>query len=350
MSRIQRIFKNIVIMLSILGMCFAVSIGFHYLKLEEHIRTLFVFAVFSVSLTTQGYLYGILASLLSTLAVNFAFTFPFFKFSFSLPENFVSAAIMVLISVLTSTFTIKARYHDAARAEGEKERMRANLLRSVSHDLRTPLTNIYGSSAALLDNRDTLSEAQRIKMLEGIRQDSQWLVRIVENLLSITRIDSGQVKIAKSPTVLEELVDSVLTKFKKRYPNQEIELDLPDDIVIVSIDAILIEQVLINILENAVQHAFGMTRLTLRVFTLGRKAIVEIIDNGCGIRQERLKNIFNGLHEQKDRPADSKKRNAGIGLSVCATIIRAHGGDITAENRKGGGAIFRFTLENDVDE
>ncbi len=350
MPKIKLVLKNLILTLLILLLCFGLSLVLNELGNNEHITTIFVFAVFLVSLSTNGYFYGVFASLLGTFAVNYAFTFPFFEFNFTLPENLISTVIMVLISLLTSTFITKARHHDAVKAESEKERMRANLLRSVSHDIRTPLTNIYGSSAALLESGETLSEEQKGKMLDGIRRDSEWLVRIVENLLSITKIDSGQVKIIKTPTVLEELIDSVIVKFKKRYPEQKIELDLPDDIVIIPIDAILIEQVILNIFENAVQHAFGMTKLTLRVFTLGGKAIFEISDNGCGIRQERLKGIFNGLYEYKGGAADSKKRNAGIGLSVCATIIKAHGGNITAENRKGGGAIFRFALENAEDE
>ena len=167
---------------------------------------------------------------------------------------------------------------------------------------------------------------------------------MVENLLSITRIDSGKIKIIKTPTVLDELIDSVMLKFRKRYPGQEVSLELPEEIVVIPMDATLIEQVLINLLENAVLHAQGMTELSLQVFTLGNQAIFEIRDNGCGIDEERLKHIFSGYMEAADNTSDSQKRNSGIGLSVCATIIRAHGGDISAVNRKSGGSCFRFTL------
>ena len=225
--------------------------------------------------------------------------------------------------------------------------MRANLLRAVSHDLRTPLTTIYGSAATLLENRDTLEEEQQTKILQGIKEDSEWLVRMVENLLSITRIDSGNVKIIKTPIVLEELIDSVIVKFRKRYPDFDITLDLPEDIVVIPMDAMLIEQVIVNILENAIQHAEGMTELILRVFVLGKQAIFEIRDNGCGISKEKLPYIFSGYYENKEEPSDGQKRNTGIGLSVCKTIIKAHGGDISAENIKGGGAVFRFTLDTE---
>lgn len=303
--------------------------------------------MFLISLYTDGFVYGIVAAIVSVLAVNYAFTFPYFKVNFIIQVNLISAIIMVIIAVLTSALTTKLKLHEAMKAESEKEHMRANLLRAVSHDLRTPLTTIYGSTSTLLENRDKLTDEQQEKILTGIKEDSEWLVRMVENLLSITRIDSGIVKIIKTPTVLEELIDSVLIKFKKRYPQQEISLDIPDDIVVIPMDAMLIEQVIINILENAVQHAKDMTRLSFRVFTLGNQAIFEIKDNGCGIKPDRLEHIFTGYYESKDEFADSQKRNSGIGLSVCATIIKAHGGDISAENIKSGGAVFRFILNTE---
>ena len=181
-------------------------------------------------------------------------------------------------------------------------------------------------------------------MLIGIKEDSQWLIRMVENLLSVTKIDNSNVKLIKTSTVLEELVDSSLTKFKKRY-QQSVELSIPEEFVTVSADAILIEQVLVNLLENAVQHAVGMTRLQLRIYTHGSEAVFEVIDNGCGVDKERLKNIFSGNVSSGTQTADAGKHGMGIGLSVCATIVRAHGGRIYAQNEPGGGMRFGFTLE-----
>ena len=170
-------------------------------------------------------------------------------------------------------------------------------------------------------------------MLQGMKEDSQWLTRMVENLLSVTRLDGGNVKIIKTPVVLEELIDSVLLKFKKRYPNQAVSVDIPDAFITIPMDALLIEQVLVNLLDNAVEHAEGMTKLKLVVFIINKKAVFEISDNGCGIEPERLKTIFSGYGG--GAPTDTKI-NSGIGLSVCATIIKAHGGDIRAENLKDG--------------
>lgn len=320
------------------------------LMVQEPIIAVFLFAVFLISLITEGYIYGIVAAFIGVFAVNFAFTFPYFSFNFTIHENFVSTLLMIVISLITSTLTTQLKKWRAIKAEGEREMLKANLLRAVSHDLRTPLTTIYGSSSAILDSYDILNEEQKKKLISGIKEDSEWLIRMVENLLSITRIDNSGVQLIKTPTVLEELIDSVLLKFKKRYPSQKVDIDLPDDVVMVPMDALLIEQVIINILENAVQHAVGMTKLVLKVFVIDGKAIFEVFDNGCGIENDRLEKIFTGYYDSSEPYSDMKKRNAGIGLSVCAAIVKAHGGSIKAENAKGGGAIFRFTLSTEVNE
>ena len=347
----QSYIKDGVITVAFLLLAFGISLLFQYIfNVQEHITTIFVFAVFLVSLTTKGYIYGISTTFIGTIAVNYAFTFPYFALNFTIPVNLISGVIMIAVAVLTSALTTKLKYHEAIKAESERERMRANLLRAVSHDLRTPLTTIYSSGTTLIENGNLLSEEQKNKIITGIKEDSEWLIRMVENLLSVTKIDSGRVKIIKSPTVLEELIDSVMLKFKKRYPSQNVEIKLPNDIIIIPMDAILIEQVIINILENAVQHAKGMTVLSIRVFTLGEKAIFEIEDDGCGINPKRLDTIFTGYYISEDDISDGQKKNAGIGLSVCATIINAHKGSIKAENSKTGGAIFRFSLDTeDID-
>ncbi len=347
----KNILKNTAVMMGVLLLSY--GLGFvmqNVFDIWEHITTVFVFAVFLISLITDGYVYGIAATLIAVFSVNYAFTYPYFNVDFSAPASIFSAGVMLIISLLTSAFTTKLKRWQALKMEGEKERMRANLLRAVSHDLRSPLTTIYGASSAILDNGESLTEAQKIKMVRGIKEDSEWLIRMVENLLSITRIDSGKVKLIKTPTVLEELIDSVIVKFKKRYPEQKVELELPDELVLIPMDAILIEQVIINMLENSVHHAGDFTRLSLKVSVWGGKAVFEISDNGCGIEKERLDSIFMGYYEKDPETADTQKRNAGIGLSVCATIIKAHGGTITAENGEDGGAVFRFDLATEEAE
>ena len=304
----------------------------------------FVLGVFLISVSTKGYLWGIVASLISTLAVNFAFTFPYFEFNFSIPVNLFSAVVMLVVAIVTGALTTKIKSVEKLRADSEREKMRANLLRAVSHDLRTPLTTIYGSTSMLLENFDRIPAGDRQDLLRGIRDDAQWLVGMVENLLSVTRLDGGELRLHKSDTVLEELIDEVLVKFRKRCPNQQVSVMIPEDFVSIPMDAVLIGQVLTNLLENAVIHAWGMTTLELEIRLEEHLARFTVRDDGCGIHPSRMDDLFTGYLGTTERQGDSSRRNMGIGLSVCATIIKAHGGQITAHNRPGGGAEFTFTL------
>ena len=353
MGKPSLIFKNALITCAIQCTCFVLCLFIQIIfRNTALIPSIFVLGSFLTSFITEGYTYGIISAVIGVFAVNFAFTFPYFRLNFTIPENLVSAVIMIIVSIMTCALTTKLKQQEAMKAESERERMRANLLRAISHDLRTPLTTIYGASSAILENSNEFSDEQKHKMLQGISQEAEWLSRMVENLLSITRLDSGNVKIIKTPTVLDELIDSVLIKFNKRYPNRNVAVNIPDEFVVIPMDALLIEQVLINILENAVQHAERMTELSLKVYTSNGKAFFEIRDNGAGISAERLKNLFSGGSSHNDVPPDRGKGNMGIGLSVCRTIVKAHDGDISAVNLKEGGALFRFSLnmEDSADE
>lgn len=346
MKKEHSVIKDFVITVGILMMSFFLCLCIQSkFKDTSLIPAIFVLGAFLTSVITQGYIYGVVSALVSVLAVNFAFTFPYFSFDFTVMENIISGVILLIVSVITCGLTTTIKRQEAIKAESEKEKMRANLLRAISHDLRTPLTTIFGSSSALLEHYDEFSEEQNRQMLQGIKEDAQWLSRMVENLLAVTRIDGKNVKIIKTDTVLDELVDSILIKFAKRYPDQTVEVDIPDDFIMIPMDAILIEQVVINLLENAVEHAEGMTELLLRVTVKGNKVIFQVKDNGCGIEDEKLKNIFTSQFYKENIPADGSKNNAGIGLSVCATIIKAHGGEIQAANLKEGGCEFRFVLD-----
>jgi len=223
---------------------------------------IFMLAVFVTSMYTDGYLWGVLASLASVLAVNFAFFTPYFAFNFTLPENLFSGLVMLAVSIMTSTLTTRVKKQEQLHMETEREKMRANLLRAVSHDLRTPLTSIYGACSTVTENYDSLGKEQALKLLREACEDAQWLNRMVENLLSVTRFDGEQVAVKKTPTVLEELLDAVLVKFKKRCPDVPVQLELPEDFVMIPMDSMLIQQVLMNLLENAVLHAECTTTLS----------------------------------------------------------------------------------------
>ena len=345
MSKNKPIFKDflstVLILLGIFGLNVLLQTVFQTPALSPMV---FVLGVFLVSWRTTGYLWGIAASLLSVLAVNWAFTYPYWLLDLISPECISSAVVMLIVATMTSTLTTRLKHQEKLKAEAEKERMRGNLLRAVSHDLRTPLTAISGACSAMIDNLDELPKEKQLKLLSDVRSDAQWLNRMVENLLSVTRVDGDKVRLSKNSTVLEELIDALLVKFHQHYPHQKVHVQIPEEFVSIPMDAVLIEQVLMNLLENAVFHAKGMQNLWLTVQISGSKAVFTICDDGCGIPAERTEHLFSGLLE-REGSTDSGRSNMGIGLSVCSTIVKAHGGEITARNRSEGGAAFSFALE-----
>lgn len=346
--------KDILFSIAVFCLTFAVNLLIQRLfTTQTLVPMIFVFGVFLISLRTHGYCYGIAAAIVSVFAVNFAFTYPYYKLDFFVEESIFSAIIMLVVAVSTSTLNIRIRDQETPRireqeklkADSEKERMRGNLLRAISHDLRTPLTSIYGATSTLIAANDSLPNDTKRKLLGEIQDDSEWLIRMVENLLSVTRIDDRKVEIVKTPIVLDELIDSVLMKFEKKHPSQRVETNIPDEFIDIPMDSMLIEQVLMNLLENAVLHAKGMTRLGLTVRMKGTDAVFEVSDDGCGIPNEIKEGLFTGSFVDSGAPVDGKRNNMGIGLSVCTAIVRAHGGDLTEENNDEGGATFRFSLK-----
>ena len=346
MKKLRSVLRNSLVVLGIETTAFFVGLLIQsFVHMAGVVSMTFVLAPFLVAVITDGYVYGVVASLLTTLLVNWAFTYPHFMVDFTIYDNIISAVCMLTVTIITSMQTTKLKRQKQLEAENEMERARTNLLRAVSHDLRTPLTSIYGACSAVSGNYDALTREQHIKLLSQAQEDAQWLIRMVENLLTVTRMsmDSG-VKIKKFPVVLEELVDGVLTKFRNHHPDVLVKVDIPDEFIRIPMDAMLIEQVLINLLENAVQHASGMTKIELRVRVADDMAIFVVTDDGCGIRQDVMRHMFTDFVKNENLAANDKSRSMGIGLSVCATIVRAHGGRITAENIPTGGAMFRFIL------
>lgn len=312
---------------------------------------IFVLGVFLISLKTKGYFWGITASLLSVLAVNYAFSFPYYAFDLLNPELLFSAIVMLIVAIITGTLTTKIKMQEKIKADTEKERMRSNLLRAVSHDIRTPLTTIYGSSSTIMENFDVLSKEQQLKLLKQMNEDSKWLIRMVENLLLVTKMDSekDKVSITKLPIVLDELIDTVLVKFQKRCPGQKVTVRIPDEFLIVPMDAMLMEQVLLNLLENAVYHAEGMTRLILEVTVEEKEAVFHVKDNGCGIEEDKISKVFSGYRIERAEPVDGKRSNMGIGLSVCAAIVKAHDSILQVRNIYPG-TEFYFSLEMEEED
>lgn len=308
---------------------------------DIYVSMIFLLAVAVVARFTNGFAYGIMASVIGVIGVNYAFTAPYFEFCLSIPGYVLSFASMLAVSVATSAMITQIKQQEKQRYRAQVEEMRANLLRAVSHDLRTPLTSISGAASVLMTHRDMPRQSQE-KLLGEIADDSAWLVRMVENLLSITRISAEPANLHTTPEAAEEVIAESVRKFRKRFSEPTVEIRLPDELVMADMDPILIEQVLTNLLENVVYHAEAKSiRVNLRAEA--GWAVFEVCDDGVGIPPKRLPGIFEQV------VSHDGSRSMGIGLSVCKAIILAHRGRIEAENIPEGGACFRFRLPMEED-
>lgn len=341
------ILNNVLITISMLGIatlfCFSLE-GLTIPESRTHVPLIYVLAVLLISRFTDGYLYGVFAAIAAVVCVNYIFTYPYFAVDFTIAGYPITFLVMLAVAIITSALMTQIKRQEQIRHEIEKEKMRANLLRAVSHDIRTPLTSIAGSAAGIIENKEYLSREQEMELLHNIQEDAQWLVRIVENLLSITRMNSEGASLETQEEMAEEVISGAIVKFQKRFPEISVQADTPDDLIMVSMDAILIEQVLLNLMENAVLHGKETKQLLLKLYMENKKAIFTVEDDGVGIREEILPVIFEGTIGGHDESGSDKKRNMGIGLSVCASIIKAHKGTMKAENKKEGGARMTFML------
>lgn len=260
---------------------------------DTHVPLLFVLAVLFISRFTDGYLYGIVASMIAVVGVNYVFTYPYFEINFNLAGYPLTSVVMLAVACSVSALTTQIKRQEQIRLEVEKEKMRGNLLRAVSHDIRTPLTSMMGAASVLSDNYEDLTDEERKEFAGNMKAEAQWLIRIVENLLTITRIENGDngTQIVKEEELVEEIVSSAVLKFKKRFPDVEIVVKMPEELLLVPMDGILIEQVLVNLLENAVFHGKTTSKVEIRVEDQENRVFFFVEDNGDGIREAVLPHI-----------------------------------------------------------
>lgn len=310
---------------------------------------IFVLAVAIVALVTNGYVWGVLASVIGVFCVNYMFTYPFWSFDMSITGYPLTFMVMLVVSVVISTLTTRVKQTERLRYEIESEKLRADLLRALSHDLRTPLASIEGADSLLLEQPD-LSEAERRTLLEQIRQETRWLTRISENMLSVTRMAGERVNLHRTDEVVEEIVDSAVMKLRRSRNALPVTVIRPQEILTAPMDATLMEQVILNLLENAVNHAAGATRIRVEIARQGDTVMIAVEDDGTGFPPEMLPQLFDRKLLPQPRSCADGRRGLGLGLTLCSAIIKAHGGRMTAENRPEGGARVCLWLPAGTEE
>lgn len=235
-------------------------------------------------------------------------------------------------------------FNERIAREAESERLRTNLLRTISHDLRTPLTSISGNADILLSNGDTIKPDLRKQLYQNIYNDSEWLINLVENLLFITRIDNGVMAIHTEYEVLQEIIQESLHCMVKRSKDHRVHVDLADELLVVKTDARLCVQVLVNIIDNALKYTPPGSDIHIRAFRRDGHAVVEVADTGCGISDDDKEKVFEMFYTSNKASGDSR-RGIGLGLPLCQSIISAHGGTIQIADNTPRGVVVRVSLQ-----
>lgn len=301
--------NNTLFTLTLLGIATALAFLFFSFVSENtaNIALLYIIVQILIARYTNGYLHGLFSSVFSVICINFFFTYPFFRLNFTLSGYPVTFIGMLIITLLTTATT-----------------------------------------SSLLSDGFILSDAEKSELLENIENDSSWLLNMVENLLSVTRInDTVTHQVNKTPEIVEEVVAEAVQRLKKRFPSASIIVHVPTDYLLIPMDAILIEQVLINLLENALIHSGSSHSPELTVTDHPDHVTFCVKDFGHGLNPDVIPDIFSGICHNTGS-VDSHK-GMGIGLSICKTIIDAHNGYIEAKNHTNG-ALFLFTLPKEEEE
>ncbi len=314
---------------------------------EANIITVYILGVLLTALFTRSYICSGLYSLFSVLLFNFFFTEP--RLSLHAYESGypVTFAIMLIAALITGTLAMEsqrnAKEKEDAAVMARNEKLRNDLLRSISHDLRTPLTSISGSAENLLANSAVLSESERKALLEGIYDDSVWLIGLVENLLATSRLDSGSAALKLSSELVEDVAAEALRHMGRRTEKHTVELDMGDELLLAQMDARLISQVLINLVDNAVKYTPPGSLIKISARKQGSHIAVSVADNGPGIAHELQGQVFDMFFTGDSKVSDCR-RSMGLGLALCKSIINLHGGEIELRSNRPSGCIFSFTL------
>ena len=238
---------------------------------------------------------------------------------------------------------VNAEQRQAAAVLAQKEQLRANLLRAISHDLRTPLTSISGNASNFLSNGDSMDPQTKRQLFTDIYDDSMWLINLVENLLSVTRLEENRLNLHLSSELVSDVIEEALKHIDRRSREYDIQVESEDEYLLAKMDARLIVQVLINIVDNAIKYTPPGTQIRIHTERREDQAVVSVSDTGSGIPDALKPKIFDMFYSGADQIADSR-RSLGLGLSLCRSIVTAHGGTISVADHKPHGTVFTFTL------
>lgn len=305
----------------------------------------FVLGVLVTTILTNGLRYSLMASLLSILSYNFFLIAPRFTLAIDGLDYLGTISAMIVFALLANYLVSRlrksARQSTEASLMAQREQLRANMLRSVSHDLRTPLTSIIGSAEMLLDEEAHLEEGSRRQLVEDIRDDATWLRTMVENLLAVTRIEDGKVSLDVGIELVDDVIEEAMRHISRDAQGHQIMVEPSKELLLARMDPQVVVQVIVNLVDNAIAHTQPGSTITISSSREGRMVAISVADDGPGIAEGDKTRIFELFYTGSDADAS---RGTGIGLALCKSVVEALGGTIRVEDVDPHGSRFVFTL------
>lgn len=321
---------------------------------DADIIMLYIIAVLVISIFTSKMQYCLISSVVGVILFNYFFTYPEFSLSADDAGYPVTFVTMFITAFIAGTLANKlkrniliaeqnAREKEEAALLAQNEQLRANMLRSISHDLRTPLTSISGNASTLMSGGSNLDEGTKQQIYTDIYSESMWLIGMVENLLYATRIEDGRMQLNITVEILDDIVREAVKHIERTHPKRCISVEMRDEIIPVRADASLIVQVIVNLIDNAVKYSKEDTPISVCASRMDAVVVVSVADHGMGIPQDEKEKVFDMFYTGGSRSSDSR-RSLGLGLALCRSIINAHGGSISISDNMPEGTVVRFQL------
>lgn len=345
-SKAFSVFKDSAICIVVLTAATLAGYAFKAFQLADaDIIMLYIIAVLVISIFTSKMYFCLISSLVGVMLFNCFFTYPEFSLSVHDAGYLVTFVTMFITAFIAGTLANKlkrniliaeqnAREKEEAALLAQNEQLRADMLRSISHDLRTPLTSISGNASTLISGGDTLDESARQQIYTDIYSESMWLIEMVENLLYATRIEDGRMQLNISVEILDDIVQEAVRHTKRTHPKRNIIVDMYDEIIPVMADANLIVQVIVNLMDNAVKYSDEDSDVTVSVRRENAHTVeISVSDHGTGISDEEKEKVFDMFYTGGSRSSDSR-RSLGLGLALCRSIITSHGGTISVSDNE----------------
>lgn len=336
---------------------------------NDSIIMLYLLGVLFTTISTASIACGVTVSALSLMMFNFFFTEPRYTFIMHSSSDAMMLAFYLITAVITGSVASRLQQQrdraeqnekaaqelmrvreeqESIRLSMEREQQRNILLRSVAHDLRSPLTALYGSGSVLTEDYDHLTDAERRSLAGHMTEEILWLTNLVENILNMTRITDSGLALHIEKEAVDDLISEALRHTRPLLRERAFQLSLPEDVIMVPADGKLIVQVMVNLLENAVRHTPATAAVRLSARTENGELRISVADTGDGIRAEHREHIFDRFVLMDNGVIDAK-HGLGLGLAICKAIVEAHGGRIWVEDNQPRGAVFCFTLPFEVE-